>query len=108
MCDYKTLYIGEDGYAVSCAGCGHIHLAFGNTLLAFREPQFHQFVKAVDDRYFAERHSGCRQEKRVQLGTDAASVMLVFSVEELERYRSLLAKASDRLLREKLFQFNDN
>lgn len=108
MCNYKTLFKNEHGYVVKCNHCLQLHVAFGTTLLAFSEDQFFEFSKMVTESYNTYQFVCCRKEKRVQLPTAIGSVMLVFSINELDQFRDLLQNGGEVLRHDQLFQFNNN
>lgn len=105
---YKTLESNEHGYVMQCNRCMHIHVAFGNTILAFTYDQLIHFYCTVRAACKENKHTCCRDTKSIQIPTAASSLMLVYSINELEHFYSLLNRAIKKLDDEKLFIFSHN
>lgn len=108
MCFYKILKNDETGYVTQCNKCKHMHVAFGNTILTFTEDQFSEFSSMVWDYYEQYKGETFRDTKIVQISTIAKPIILVYTVNELEKFCYLLKDAEKRLKHEKLFVFNNN
>lgn len=108
MCCYKTLESNEHGYVMRCNSCRHIHVAFGNTILAFTYDQLIHFYRTIQAAREDNKYNCCRDTKSIQIPTAARAVMLVYSINELEHFHSLLNKAIKKLDDEKLFIFSHN
>lgn len=108
MCLYKKLHHTEYGYVVRCNECHHFHVGFGTTVLALTEDQFYDFMNTVDSYHDAHRHYYNADQKVIQIPTAARSIMLVFSLKEIEQLSTLLHTVSKKLDREKFFQFYKN
>ncbi len=108
MCQYKTLEKSKDGYVVRCNKCRHLHVAFGSNVLSFSEDQFFEFVNTVDGYFEDNKHSAHRDMKTIQIPTVARSIMLLYSLDELDTFSTLLHQAKKQLEQEKLTCFYEN
>jgi len=108
MCCFKSLVNNRHGYVVRCNGCSQLHIAFGNTLLAFTTDEFYTFVDTVADSYQTGKYYHDRDVKHIQIATAARSVILVYSTNELEAFLNLLNAAKKAICMESLFIFNNN
>lgn len=108
MCCYKTLGRNEHGYVTRCNNCRHIHVAFGNTLLAFTYDQFTSFRQAVVSQYETNKYCYPKESKSIQIPTAIRSIILVYSLNELEQFIPLLNEAIKEIGNEQLFVFSKN
>ncbi len=108
MCRFKKLCHTENGYVVRCNQCRHIHIAFGTTILAFTRDQYHDFVRMIGEQYRLHKNDCCRDQKIIQIPTDARSIMLAYTPGELEKLFNLLEKANTLIDKEQFFSFNGN
>lgn len=108
MCCFTSLYQNEHGYVVRCNHCRHFHVAFGNVMLALTSDQFYEFALTIEDSYRTNQYTPSPDVKSVQVSTAARTVMLMFSVNELEKFTSILHHAKDKLKKETLFVFHEN
>lgn len=93
MCNYDILYHNEHGYVVKCKNCEHLKLAFGTTALTLSEECFYDFKQIADEYFDIHKTCNCRTQKQVQIPTANKAVMLVYTVEELERLVGILDEA---------------
>jgi hypothetical protein len=105
MCCYRTLQKNEHGYVVKCNKCAHLHVAFGNTVMAFTTDQFHEFVRTVRDCNQANSNCTNRHAKMIQIPTAARSITLVYSINEIQQLLALLEKAEKKQNDDLLFNF---
>ncbi len=108
MCCFKTLYRNDHGYVTRCDSCRHLHIAFGTTVLALNHEQFLAFAATVNSYYEANRRRSSRDQKNIQIPTIVRSIILLYTVNELEHFTHLLQHAKDALRKEQLFVFNQN
>jgi hypothetical protein len=108
MCSYKTLHHSADGYVIKCNCCNKLQVAFGTTCMSYTEEQYRDYISLVDKYIENNKTAGCRDQKAITLPTVARSISLVYSLNELEKLRSLLIDGRNKLEHEKLFVFNDN
>lgn len=108
MCCFKTLYRNDHGYVSKCDSCRHVHIAFGTTVLALNHEQFLSFSETVDAYYESNRNRCSRDQKSIQIPTIVRSIMLLYTVNELEQFTLLLQRAKEKLRKEQLFVFNEN
>lgn len=108
MCNYSSLNEDDHGQVVRCNECRHIHLYFGNVILALSDSEFLEFQRSIGMR--ARRHAAdvCRTVRHIRMSTPATSVMLLFNAEELQQLKALLDGAAQVLQKEQLFKFNFN
>ncbi len=108
MCRFKMIYNDDNGYAVQCNSCRHIHVGFGNNVLAFTFDQFKSFIRTVDE--YQEAYKFCEPSdiKNIQIPTIARSIMLLYSLNELRLLSEFLHRTEKILLKEKLFVFHHN
>lgn len=108
MCNYKNLVHTEYGYVVRCNSCGHLHAAFGTTILRFTEQEFLSFVKEVEHKLSTHKCTWNKKSKSIQIETANKNIGLVYSYIELKEFAKLLETATDELSREQLYNFCEN
>ncbi len=47
MCEFQSLYFGDDGYVVRCKQCGNYQAGFISTMLTLTENDFYALCKIV-------------------------------------------------------------
>jgi len=107
MCQ-KTLAKSSQGYVIKCGNCPNLHVAFGTVLLSLSADQFCAFSKTLARCYDVHKCRDNREEKCIQVPTELSSLMLVFTLNELADFQTLLQSAYEALRRERLLEFNLN
>lgn len=108
MCNYKTLNANQYGYVVQCNGCNHIEVAFATVILSLTEDQFYGLIDTADSLYCQHNLHPFRDQKVIKLATDARTVTMALSVNELKDFLNLLIAGRNKLQYRQLFVFNDN
>lgn len=105
MCNYKNLVHTEHGYVVKCKSCGHMHVAFGTTILRFAHHDFLEFVKETELKLKTNKHTCTPGAKAIQIDTANKNVGLIYSYNELKHLSGLLQSATDELSKQELYNF---
>lgn len=105
MCNYNNLVHTEHGYVVKCSSCGHLHVAFGTTILRFTHDEFLTFVQEAELKLKANKNTWSKGAKSIQIETANKNIALIYSYKELKVFVSLLRSATDELSKEQLYNF---
>lgn len=108
MCNYKTLFHSETGYAVKCRKCGHLQIAFGTTAMAFTIEQFDEFHKTVETMMEVHRHPAFPTQKSIQIPTAAKGLSLMYTPNELQQLSKMLQAVHEKLGIEKLLSLENS
>lgn len=108
MCNYKTLFHSESGYAVKCRKCGHLQIAFGTTAMAFTIEQFDEFHRTIEAMMEVHRHAAFRTQKSIQIPTAAKGLSLMYTPTELELLSKMLHSVNEKLGIEKLLSLENS
>jgi hypothetical protein len=83
-------------------------VAFGTFILSLTNDQFFELMETTDCIYNYHRNDPFPDQKTIRIATAARSVTMVFSVNELKDFISLLIEGRNKLQYKKLFVFNEN
>jgi uncharacterized protein DUF6686 len=97
MCEFQSLYFGEDGYVVRCRECNHYQLAFCRTMLTLTEGEFQEFRSIVEFRYTEIENSFIEPGKSIILETPLKEVHMLLSPIETRRFLEILEHADTEL-----------
>lgn len=93
MCKLSPLEHNEHGYVATCSNCRCWQVAFGNTILSFRQDQFNAFLRSVENRLKDQCLMEQEGVKCIHLSTAHRCIQLVFTQEELYQLHHLLDMA---------------
>lgn len=93
MCQYHSLYTGEQGYVVRCQQCGQYQWAFGTTLQQSSPAAFAKFRKEVMQLTEKIHSNTCKRKKQFLLHIGHASTRLILTAPELEKLHTMLSEA---------------
>jgi hypothetical protein len=94
MCSHNILAHNEQGYVVSCKGCGRYQLAFGTSLATLEPADYDRFCEQVAGQVRCNRlKRGAENSKKIYLDLYCNHTMMVLSIKELKSLNSLLDEA---------------
>ncbi len=94
MCRHNVLAHTEQGYVVSCMGCGKFQLAFGTSLTTLEPADYERFCEQVAVLSKGNRHrEGAENGKKIYLSIYCNQAMMVLSAKELKALNALLDEA---------------
>jgi hypothetical protein len=96
ICEYQSLYYGDDGYIVRCRQCGHFQIAFISTMLMLNAEDFGILRNIVAAKMQEETHS-MPGTKTVVIRTPSKEVSLLLTRAELEKFHSILEDADNEV-----------
>ncbi|MES2396088.1 MAG: DUF6686 family protein [Bacteroidota bacterium] len=108
MCDHKILDHSEHGYVIRCEKCKHLQIAFGTIAISLTEKQLYEFMQAIKEYFETYKYYECRTEKIIRIPTVNQSILLVYSLNELETLIHIIEKAHMSLEIEKLLATDEN
>lgn len=94
MCRHNILAHNEQGYVVSCNGCGRYQLAFGTSLATLEPADYDRFCEQVAGLANGRnRKRGSENSKTICLDLYGSRAMMVLSAKELKSLSALLDEA---------------
>ncbi len=94
MCRHNLLAHNEQGYVVSCKGCGRYQLAFGTSLTTLEPADYDRFCRQVAGLAKCNRPGkGAENSKKICLDIYCNQAMMVLSTRELNALNVLLDEA---------------
>lgn len=97
MCEFKQLYVGEDGYVVRCMDCTYLQCAFGSTVLTLSEEDFRTLRYVAHARLLEAGEGAAGDVKQYWLPTAHAGVNMLFTRRELRRFYHMLEHADTEM-----------
>jgi hypothetical protein len=94
MCSHNILAHNEQGYVVSCKGCGRYQLAFGTSLTTLEPADYDRFCEQVAGLATCKRlKRGAGNSKKIYLDIYCNQAMMVLNAKELKSLNALLDEA---------------
>jgi hypothetical protein len=94
MCRHNILAHNEQGYVVSCNGCGRYQLAFGTSLTMLDPADYDRFCRQVAGLAKYNQPGGeTEYSKKIYLDLYCHQAMMVLSAKELKLLNALLDEA---------------
>ncbi len=94
MCRHNILAHNEQGYVVSCKGCGRYQLAFGTSLTTLEPADYERFCEQVAGLAKCKPHKkGTENSKKIYLDLYCNQAMMVLNAKELKSLNALLDEA---------------
>ncbi len=95
MCRYTYLSKNEQGEVKWCHDCKTYHLTFNNMIMNFKSSAFHQFKDNLNACYQANLNTDFdRDERQILFNTRIDGLQLLFSVNEIGSFLSLMQEAT--------------
>ena len=91
MCQYHSLYSGDQGYVVRCEQCGQYQWAFGTTLQQSSPVAFARLRKEVMHLVDQIQLDTCRRKKQFLVQIGHATTRLILIAPELEKFHTMLS-----------------
>ena len=94
MCEFQSLYFGDDGYVVRCKQCGHFQTGYMSTMLTLTEDDFGILCKMVKykDSEAVSLPGHCES---VILPTPSQGVFMMLTKQEVSRFNEILEEADN-------------
>jgi len=108
MCNFKVISNNSFGCVVVCNGCDHLHLGFGNLLIAYNEKEFLRFVSKVQNTYDNNYAEMLLSGDKIYFKTECENMVIAFNTDELKSLYQLLTEAALMLLVNHLLYENNN
>lgn len=94
MCRHNILAHNEQGYVVSCNGCGRYQLAFGTSLTTLEPADYDRFCEQAAGLAKSNRAGKeAENSKKICLDLYCHQAMMVLSAKELKLLNALLDEA---------------
>ena len=108
MCEFQSLYFGDDGYVVRCEKCNHYQVAFGSTMLNLPPHDFETLLKIMQHKCRAEVDTMAAHSKSVIVPTPSPGVSLLFTKSEAMRFYEILEEADNEVKAQSLISLFNN
>ncbi len=95
MCEFQSLYFGDDGYVVRCNKCGHYQIAFASTMLNLADGDFKKLCSAVRQKNKEESHYSNPSAKAVVVPTPSNGMFMLLTKKEAQRLYEILEEADN-------------
>lgn len=93
MCEFQSLYFGEDGYVVRCDKCGHYQLAFASTMLTMTKEDFATLCHTVKIKMNEANEYYHDSAKCIVIPAASKSTCLLLTKKEAQRLHEILEAA---------------
>ena len=93
MCEFDTLYFGNDGYVARCKSCNHYQIAFVTTVLTVTQQQFNTLQKQVSHKFEYAVNSNDENAKNILIPTPCTQVQLCLTKAEVAAFNNMLQHA---------------
>lgn len=93
MCEFQSLYFGDDGYVVRCGKCGHYQVAFASTMLNMTEEDFVKLCQLVKTKMEEPDHYNNPSAKCIVVPTASKGMYMLLTRKEAERLNEILEEA---------------
>lgn len=97
MCEFDSLYNGDEGYVIRCKQCGNYQLAFLSTVLTLSENNFESLCKLVNHKCRQVNNTVSDNRKNVAIQTPAEGVFILLTANEVKRFRKILEQADNEV-----------
>ena len=95
MCDFQSLYFGEEGYVVCCRHCCYYQVAFGNTLLNLTALDFSILRQRIKYKCGEDDYALSENTKNVVVQTPSQNMFLLLTAREAIRFRNMIEEADN-------------
>lgn len=95
MCEFQSLYFGDDGYVVRCKKCGHYQVAFASTMLNLTGIDFTALCNIVKNKYAEEVFQHNENTKCCVIPTPSNGMYMLFTRKEAQRLHEILEEADN-------------
>lgn len=97
MCDFDTLYFGNDGYVARCKECERFQIAFGTSVLTLNQLEFEAMTRQINSKLIAAQNdiSGCC--KNILLVTPSQYVQMCVTKDEALRFQKMMEDADTEM-----------
>lgn len=97
MCEFQSLYFGDDGYVVRCEKCNYYQVAYGSTMLNLTPGDFDILIKVVQRKCAVEEYPVPPHSKSVVIPTPSAGFSMLFTKDEAMRFYEILEEADNEV-----------
>jgi hypothetical protein len=95
MCEFQSLYFGDDGYVVRCKQCGHHQMAFASSMLNLTGEDFKKAFSQVRHKNEEEDVYNTPSVKSIVLHTPSKGIYLLLTKAEAKRLYEILEEADN-------------
>ena len=95
MCEFQSLYFGDDGYVVKCNQCGHYQFAFLSTMLTLTEADFQHIAQLVKSKCDDETYALAEHSKSVVIPMPVYGIYMLLTKNEARRFCEILEEADN-------------
>jgi hypothetical protein len=95
MCEFQSLYFGDDGYVVKCNDCNHYQLAFASTMLTLDKEEFSDMCHVVKQKLQDTDLHFPTEAKCFVIPTAAKGAFLLLTRKEAARLYEILEEADN-------------
>jgi len=93
MCEFRSLYYGDDGYVVQCKDCNYYQLAFGSTMLSVSPKDFETLSDVVKNKYNEIDLDFAENSRNIVIPTPSYGICMLLTKEEANRFHEILEAA---------------
>ena len=97
MCQFESLYYGDDGFVIRCKQCGHYRVAFISTMLNLTENNFQALRKVVQHKCIEADYSYAENNKSIIIETALDGVYIMLTSSEVKRFNYILEEADNEV-----------
>lgn len=94
MCKFDVISNSAFGCVVKCKCCDHLHLGFGNMVVAFSSEEFSRYARYITNIHKKNYAELLISGEKIYLDTDSKKFVIALNPEELNELNQLLAEAS--------------
>lgn len=95
MCEFQSLYFGDDGYVVRCCKCSHYQLAYASMMLNLELEDFKKLHAIIKIKLAEPAHYNNPSAKSVVIPTPTKGIYLLLTIAEAKRLYEILEEADN-------------
>ncbi|MES2851215.1 MAG: DUF6686 family protein [Bacteroidota bacterium] len=95
MCEFQSLYFGDDGYVVRCNKCGHYQVAFASSMLNLTVEDFKKIRSVVKQKNDQPDHYNNPTAKAIVVPTPSKGIYMLLTKNETTRLYEILEEADN-------------
>jgi hypothetical protein len=103
-CHYEILAHNDNGYILSCHGCGHYQLAFGTMVITLLPEDLHHFRRRLQQKKTEMLASWFSNQKIIRMPVGVAQVQMALTTKETDQLLLLIDEAAGAAVFRKLME----
>lgn len=102
MCEYQSLYYGDDGYIVRCKHCDYYQLAFISTMVTITGTEFEALCQLVRTRCSEEDSVFTADTRSIILTLPNRGICMLLTRAEANRFNKILEETDNEIKSQEL------